>query len=134
VHAGLDHVEGKASPSVPPIVPSVGYTHPEMLDTDSALGYTGGGTPTDPDTYVYARHGGPNQAALEEAVAALEGAPGAVSFASGMAALHAAILAYVPAGGAVVAAQQVYGVTRSLLDWLAAHNNLRVEYVDFLGP
>jgi cystathionine gamma-synthase/methionine-gamma-lyase len=49
-----------------------------------------------------------------------------------MAALHAAILAYVPAGGAIVAAQQVYGVTRSLLDWLGAHNNVKVAYVDFL--
>ena len=132
VHAGLNQTVGKASPSVPPIVPSVGYTHPAMTDTDTALGYTGGDTPVDPDTFVYARHGGPNQAALEEAMAALEGAAGAVSFASGMAALHAAILTYVPTGGAVIAAKQVYGVTRSLLDWLGAHHNLRVEYADFL--
>jgi cystathionine beta-lyase/cystathionine gamma-synthase len=132
VHAGLNQAAGKANPSVPSIVPSVGYTHPSMTDTDAALGYTGGDTPTDPDTFVYARHGGPNQAALEDAVAALEGAAGAVSFASGMAALHAAILTYVPTGGTVIAAEQLYGVTRSLLDWLGAHHNLRVEYADFL--
>lgn len=131
VHAGLLQPKGKAAPSVPPIVPSVGYIHPAMTDTDAALGYLGS-TPTNPDAYVYARHGGPNQAALEEAVAALEGAEGAVSFASGMAALHAAILTYVPVGGTIVAAEQLYGVTRSLLDWLSAHLNITVHLADFL--
>lgn len=131
VHSGLDFPIGRAQPAAPPIVPSVGYVHPTMDETDAALGYSGG-TPADPDRYVYLRHGGPNQAALEEAVAALEGAEGAVSFSSGMAALHAALLALVPPGGAVVAAEQTYGVTRSLLDWMASVMGLSVHYADFL--
>ena len=131
VHSGLDFPVGRAQPAVPPIVPSVGYVHPTMAETDAALGYAGG-TPADPNRYVYARHGGPNQAALEEAVAALEGAASAVSFSSGMAALHAALLALVPPGGVVVAAEQIYGVTHSLLDWMASVMGLQVHYVDFL--
>lgn len=131
VHSGLDFAAGRAQPAAPPIVPSVGYVHPTMAETDAALGYTGG-TPADPNRYVYARHGGPNQAALEEAIAVLEGAAGAVSFSSGMAALHAALLALVPPGGVVVAAEQTYGVTRSLLDWMAPTMGLTVRYVDFL--
>ena len=123
--------KGTARPAVIPITPSVGFSHPSMTNTDAALGYPGG-TPANPDRYVYARHGDPNAAALEEAIAALEDAEGAISFSSGMAALHAAILTYVPTGGTIVAAEQLYGVTRTLLDWLAANMNVSVRYADFL--
>jgi cystathionine gamma-synthase/methionine-gamma-lyase len=119
-------------PAVPPIVPSVGHIHAGLSDTDLALGYSGGVTPADPVRFVYSRHGGPNQAGLEEAVSALEGAEGAVSFSSGMAALHAALLVLVQPGGAIVAAEQLYGVTRSLLEHLKAGMGLRVAYADFL--
>jgi len=121
-----------AAPAVPPIVPSVGHVHPDLAGADQALGYPGGRTPVDPRSFVYSRHGGPNQAALEETIAALEGAQGAVSFSSGMAALHAALLALVPSGGSVVAAEQLYGVTRTLLGHLSAGMNLHVRYADFL--
>lgn len=135
VQAGLEpnapDPAGHARPSVPPIVPSVGFTHPSMAEADEALGY-GGGTPFDPARYAYSRYGGPTQAAFEEAIAALEGAEGAVSFSSGMAALHAAVLSLVPHGGTLVAAEQLYGMSRALLDWLAAGRGLRVHTVDFL--
>ncbi len=132
VQAGSKTPLGDSTPGVPPIVPSVGFTHPTMDATDRALGYVGGSSPADPDAYVYSRYGAPNQAAFEEAIAALEGAEGAVSFSSGMAAIHAAILALIPPGGTVVAASQLYGVTRTLLDWLTGAMGLKVHYADFL--
>ncbi len=132
VQSGKGLPSGAAVPAVPPIVPSVGFVHPSMPETDEALGYPGG-LPFDPDRYVYARHGGPTQAAFEEAVAMLEGAEAAVSFSSGMAALHAAILSIVSPGSAMVAAEQLYGATRSLLDWLSTTMGLRVSYLDFLN-
>jgi cystathionine gamma-synthase/methionine-gamma-lyase len=119
-------------PAVPSIVPSVGFIHAHLSDADQALGYQGGAMPAAPESFVYSRHGSPNQTALEETMAVLEGAEGAVSFSSGMAALHAGLLAFVPPGSSVVAAGQVYGVTRSLLDLLAANMGLKVSYADFL--
>jgi cystathionine beta-lyase/cystathionine gamma-synthase len=118
-----------AQPAVPPLVPSVGFVHPTMDETERALGISG---KRGESTHVYARHGGPTQAAFEEAVASLEGAEAALSFSSGMAALHAALLAAVPTGGVVLAAEQLYGVTRTLLDWMAATMGLAVHYCDFL--
>lgn len=51
-------------------------------------------------------------------------------FASGMAALHAAVLAAGAAPGAtIVAAQEVYGATQTLLNHLAAQTGLQVRYV-----
>jgi cystathionine gamma-synthase/methionine-gamma-lyase len=130
VMAGYSPQGEGAQPAVPPVVPSVGFVYPTMEETDQALGSTGRrGQPS----HVYARQGGPTQAAFEEAVASLEGAEAAISFSSGMAALHAALLAAVPAGGVVVAAKQLYGVTRTLLDWMAATMGITVHYCDFLN-
>jgi cystathionine beta-lyase/cystathionine gamma-synthase len=132
-HSGLAKArEGEAVPAVPPIFPSVGFLHHRLGDVDQALGYAGGTTPVAPGSFVYSRHGSPNQADLEEAIAALEGAEGAVCFSSGMAALHASVLTLVPPGGSIVAAAQVYGVTRTMLDMLSASMGLRVHYADFL--
>jgi cystathionine beta-lyase/cystathionine gamma-synthase len=132
VQSALHELTGKSRPFVPPIVPSIGFTHPTMADMDQAFAYQGGPTPADANSYVYARYGSPNASALEEAVALLEGARGAVSFASGMAAIHAALLALAPHGAAVVAAEQLYGITRTLLGLLARATGLRVHFVDFL--
>jgi cystathionine beta-lyase/cystathionine gamma-synthase len=125
---------GSAKPFVQPIVPSIGFTHPTMADMDQAFAYQGGETPADANCYVYARYGAPNASALEEAVALLEGARGAVSFASGMAALHAAMLALVPHGSTVVAAEQLYGITRTMLGTLSTTMGLQVHFVDFSHP
>jgi cystathionine gamma-synthase/methionine-gamma-lyase len=120
-----------AQPSIPPIVPSVGFIHPTMQDTDHALGSPGGSS-AHPEEYVYSRYGAPTQAAFEDAVARLEGGEAGLSFASGMAAIHAALLTAVPAGGKLVAAQQVYGATHTLLHWLAANLGVKLHIADAL--
>ncbi len=130
VLAGYQPSPAGAAPAVPAIIPAVGFVHPTMREAEQALGASGGSL-RDPAGFIYARHGAPTQATFEEAVAHLEGAEEAVSFSSGMAALHAALLSTVPPGGTVVAARQLYGVTRTLLDWLSSMS-ITVHYADFL--
>jgi cystathionine beta-lyase/cystathionine gamma-synthase len=129
VLAGYSPQGDQPRPATPPIMPSVGFVYPTMQEADRALGATG--RPGEPP-HAYARHGGPTQAAFEEAVASLEGAESALSFSSGMAALHAALLSAVPVGGVIVAAEQLYGVSRTLLDWMAAYMGVQVHACDFL--
>ncbi len=87
--------------------------------------------PGTPPLYVYARHGNPTVAALEQAVAAIEGGKGAVAFGSGMAALHAALLAAgLAAGETVLAANNLYGATTSLLQRVFAPQGARILQCD----
>jgi len=81
--------------------------------------------------YVYTRYGNPTVTALERAVATLEGGETAVAYASGMAAIHATLLALeVVAGTAVVAAQDVYGATSTLLTTIFVRQGVNVRLVD----
>ncbi|RME32384.1 MAG: PLP-dependent transferase, partial [Thermoflexia bacterium] len=108
--------------TIPPIHPSVTYVYERMEDLDAAF---------DAGGYVYARHGSPTVAALEKALAALEEGETAMAFASGMAALHATLLAAgARAGTAVVAARDLYGATYLLLDRLLRSQGVTVRFVD----
>lgn len=112
------------SPTVAPIYPSVSYTYEDMDDLDGVFAGTRKG-------YVYSRYGNPTVGALEDAVAVLEGGEAAQAFSSGMAAIHAALLAVgARAGSAVVAAQDVYGGTYALLDQILRSQGVRVRFVD----
>jgi cystathionine gamma-synthase/methionine-gamma-lyase len=69
--------------------------------------------------------------AFEEAVASLEGAEAAQAYASGMAAIHAALLAAgAKAGKSVVAALDVYGATFTLLSNLFTTLGVNTRLVD----
>jgi cystathionine gamma-synthase/methionine-gamma-lyase len=69
--------------------------------------------------------------AFEAAVADLEGAEAAQAYASGMAALHASLLASgARAGKSVVAAYDLYGATFTLLQTLMSELDVRVHIVD----
>ncbi len=59
----------------------------------------------------YQRLSHPNARGFESLVATLEGADGAVSFASGMAAVSAALAAHLRAGDRVLLAEEIYGGT-----------------------
>ena len=63
----------------------------------------------------YARHGNPSVRAFEDAVAELEGAEGALAFASGMGAISAVVLGLCGRGSHIVAQRQMYGGTLQLL-------------------
>lgn len=80
--------------------------------------------------YAYARSDNPTASALAEAFASLHGAPAGFAFASGMAAIHAALVSRLRAGDRVVATQALYGSTRTLLSQVLARFGVEVDYVD----
>src|SRR5262249_33286813 len=81
--------------------------------------------------YSYSRYDNPTIVAFEEAVAALEGAPAAVGYASGMAAIHAAIRHYAPHAGSVVfLSQDCYGGTFTLAANTLSQEGVNVQFVD----
>lgn len=124
VHTGERGPRPDFTPVSTPIYHTVGYVYDSMDDLDAIFEGTRPG-------YVYPRYGTPTNDALERAIAALEGGEAALSFASGMAAIHAALLAAgVRTGGAVVAAQELYGTTCSLLDHLFRELGVSVRFVD----
>lgn len=126
VHAGERGPRPDFTPVSTPIHPSVGYLYDDMADLDGVFG-------GEKDGYVYPRYGSPTVTAFERAVATLEGASSTVAFASGMAALHAALLsAGARAGASVVAAADLYGATYALLDQTFAELGVRTRFVDIV--
>lgn len=125
VHAGAVRltIDG-AHPTAPPLVTASSFWYDSPDELDRVLGDEQHG-------YSYARYGSPTVSAFEEGIAALEGPPQAVAFASGMAALHAIIRHYAPGPNATVfASQDCYGGTFTLLTSTLAAEGLRVELVD----
>lgn len=116
-------------PTATPIYTSSTYVYPRAADLDDCFEHGEG--------YVYARHGNPTVAAFEQALTMAEGGAGAVAFGSGMAALHAALLAAgTPRGETsprvqrILAARDLYGATTSLLESFFANQGAQVSYVD----
>lgn len=79
--------------------------------------------------FAYGRQGNPTSSALEAKVTAMEGGVGTVTFATGMAAIGAIMLALLKAGDHIVSSQFVFGNTNSLLATLEAHGH-QVSMVD----
>jgi cystathionine beta-lyase/cystathionine gamma-synthase len=80
--------------------------------------------------YIYDRLDEPTRGMLEEALAEAEGGETAVSFATGMAAISAALGVTVQSGQEIVAHRVVYGCTYSLLtNWLPRYH-IATHFVD----
>src|SRR6476620_1296286 len=86
-------------------------------------------TATEFGEFDYTRSGNPTRSLLETQLADLEGADYACAFASGMAALTA-LTRIVKGGEEIIAGDDLYGGTVRLLDRLASHQNISVQYVD----
>jgi methionine-gamma-lyase len=84
--------------------------------------------------YAYARLDNPTGTALADAIADLEGAEAAYVLATGMAAIHAALLSLVSAGDRIVCTKNVYGTTRSLFTSVLARFGVTTEFVDATDP
>ena len=124
VHAGKPAPHDGCTATVAPIHHAVTYRYRSMEALDQVFAGERAG-------YVYARHGNPTVAAFEEAVAALEDGEAAVAFASGMAAIHATLLAVgARQGSTVVAAQDIYGATYTLLTTLMRSQGVSMRFVD----
>ncbi|MGI9296487.1 MAG: O-succinylhomoserine sulfhydrylase [Gammaproteobacteria bacterium] len=79
--------------------------------------------------YVYSRFSNPNLKTLHERVAALEGAPAALSTASGMSAILAVIFGACRAGDSIVCGGEVFGATVQLLSNFVAKFGVEIRYV-----
>jgi len=79
---------------------------------------------------IYTRIGNPTTAVLEERVASLEGAAGAVAVASGMAAQFSTFMTLLEPGDEIVASSQLYGGTVTQLTHTAKKLSVQVRFVD----
>jgi cystathionine beta-lyase/cystathionine gamma-synthase len=79
--------------------------------------------------YDYSRGGNPTRSALEKALAALEGASEAISFASGLAGVQALVQTLDP-GAHVLVCDDVYGGTGRLFRKMFAKYNIEFEFLD----
>jgi cystathionine gamma-synthase/methionine-gamma-lyase len=123
VHAGRPQ-DGSSVGSVPAIELSVSYRAASAADLHARLAGEQAG-------FSYSRYGSPTLEALETAVAALEGADTARACASGMAAIHVALLlTEAGAGDTLLVAQDCYGATFSLLDTVFRQMDVKTVFVD----
>lgn len=81
------------------------------------------------DNYLYTRGNNPTLALLRLKLAALEGAEDALLFASGSAAIAAAVLNVVKAGDHIISVQQPYSWTRNLFSLFLAKFGVTVTYI-----
>jgi cystathionine beta-lyase/cystathionine gamma-synthase len=124
VHAGERVKSGEFLPMSTPIYSSATFLHEHLADIDAI----GSG---ERSGFTYTRHDNPTNAALEQAVASLEGGGTAVSYASGMAAILMALMAAgVEKGVTIVASQDLYGVTVKFLTDVVERWGVQVEFVD----
>ena len=79
--------------------------------------------------HVYSRISNPTNAVLEERVAALEGGIGAISTASGQAALHLSIATLMGAGSHIVASTALYGGSQNLLHYTLPRFGIATTFV-----
>lgn len=125
VHAGERQPLPGGQPVATPIYATSTFTYPSMQEIDQVFSGEQPG-------YVYTRHGNPTLAALEQALLAIEEGATACVYASGMAALHAALLASdLKAGSTVLASQDVYGATTNLLLTVFSSFGVKTGTTDF---
>ncbi len=79
--------------------------------------------------FVYSRVSNPTTELMERKIAALEGGEAARAFASGMAAISAAILSSVKSGDHIVTVETVYGPTREFFSEYLPRFNIETSYV-----
>ena len=84
--------------------------------------------------YIYSRIANPTVAVLEERLAALEGGVGAVATASGMAAIHLAVMTLVEAGAHIVSSRALYGGTHNLFTYTLPRFGVTTTLVDPRQP
>src|ERR671921_2938317 len=121
--------DGNFYPISTPIYASTTFSHPNIETTDRVLGGEEQG-------YSYARYDNPTVRAFEEALVSLEvpeaeAGVRAFAFASGMAATHASLAAAeLMGGGTVLAADQLYGSTVTLLVQIFGAGGAESRFVD----
>lgn len=110
-----------------PIVHSATFSFESLDDMAAAQAAGSAGA-------FYQRTGHPTVHAVEERLAALEGAEDALLFPSGMGAIGATFLAYLKSGDHVVCVDPCYGGTQALLQWGKDRMGWSHTFVDSRRP
>src|ERR1043166_4912487 len=125
VHSGEPRTPPVGQPTSMPIYASSTFTYESMDEFDKVFG---GEIPG----YVYTRYGNPTVAGFEAMLRTIEDGKTACAYASGMAALNAALFACELSHGAtVLASQDLYGATTNLLLKIFGSFGIRTVAADF---
>jgi cystathionine beta-lyase/cystathionine gamma-synthase len=123
-------VHGAALPAVEQRTPSVPIFQTSTFRFDDADAYAETISFRRPG-YTYTRgYGNPTLDAFENLIAELEETEAAMSFASGMAAIHTLWAAHTAAGSRIVASRELYGGTYGLATRVFPRFGVRVDLVD----
>lgn len=117
-----DERETHLGAAAPPLYQNSTFTYPDCATFAGRHGEHA-------DRYDYTRVRNPTTDILERKIAALEGGAACRAFASGMAAISAAILSCVQSGDHIVCIETVYGPTRTLLSSYLPKFDIQTTYV-----
>ena len=121
VHAGVERTHyGETAEA---LFLTSGFTYSSAEEAEGA--FTGRNT-----HYQYSRFGNPTIKALETRLAAIEGAEACRVTATGMAAIHAAMLCHLKAGDRVVASRALFGSCFWIVSELLPRFGIATEFVD----
>ncbi len=114
IHAGMEH--GSTARSIsPPMEPSTTFEH-------DIKGHQEG-------DYIYTRDSNPNRDQLERVLAEMESGEGCAAFSSGIAAMNSVLMS-VEKGGHILIPEDVYHVSRALLEKFGERWGLEYSSVD----
>ncbi|MEM8840119.1 MAG: O-succinylhomoserine sulfhydrylase [Pseudomonadota bacterium] len=88
----------------------------------------------DADGFVYSRYANPTVAMFEERMRLLEGTEAAMATASGMAAVHSAMMSILQAGDHIVAGKALFGSCRYIVEDLAPRFGIETTLIDGTDP
>lgn len=114
-------------PSNVPIYQSATFTSGDAQELGDVAGDPRAG-------YAYSRISNPTTSALGAAYADLAGGEAGIALASGMGAIHAALVSQLRAGDRIVAPFAIYGSTRTQLVDTFAGFGVRVDFADLTDP
>src|SRR5262245_55830575 len=122
-------IHGQELPPVDQVAPSVPIYQTATFRFDSSEAFAETINFRRPG-YTYTRgYGNPTLLAFERVMAGLEGTESAISFASGMAAIHTVVTTLASSGDTVVASSELYGGTYSLFDSVLPRYGVDVRFV-----
>jgi len=123
VHAGEDR-HGQSVALTTPITQTSVFVVPGLAELRR---YAEG----DRDIYLYSRYGTPTVKAVEDKIAALEGAEAAVITSSGMSAILVAALATCRAGDEIVSMLDIYGGTVKLFEDVLGRCGIKTRFIPY---
>jgi len=121
LHAGREFGGDGGQPVNPPVMRASTFLFPTVEAYDAA----------DKNRYTelsYGRHGTSTSAALESALAELEGGARAIVLPSGLSAISAALLSFARPGAHILVTDSAYGPTRNFCENVLRRFGVEVEY------